>query len=285
MFVCRVLPLPVHTHTHRHTPDGADGSRVSSAPAALLAPDAKMSRTAELVARLNLSSDEARSVQDSLGTALPPAAVVAGRGMPDLDKINYGQILSAASFGRVGELKRLVEAVPAAERANILSSVWSSEYSIIGAACAGGAMGALDLLLRYVGRDCLDLPAAATRRVTPLIIAAQRANEALTRELCDNGADPRRLDDDGQSAIDHARVNRAAASDPVWTGCFARCAETLERARRRRLRRQWQRKARIAAMLTAWQARAAERAYAPGGLGFAVANEEFCVAAQALTVD
>ena len=62
--------------------------------------------------------------------------------------------------------------------------------------------------------------------------------------------------------------SRAASSDLK--------REAVQRAKRQaHLRRLWRLVARVAALLVPWHARAVERAYAPGGIGFEAARAEF----------
>ena len=189
--------------------------------------------------------------------------------------VDYTQMLSAASLGRIGELKRLIEVFPPEHRETVLARV-VSERSLVGAACAAGNQGALDVMLRYIPARCLNR-AATDAGDTPLILAVKRADAALTRTLLDLGVELRTVDLSGCTALEYARTNSqmAVQPDPVWRGCYAECTEALEHARRRRLRRQWQRAARLAAKLSLWHMRAAERAYAPGGLGYSAARAEF----------
>ena len=186
------------------------------------------------------------------------------------------QLDSAASFGRIGELKRLIERVEAPTREDVLGSVFPSyQLSTVGQACSTGNQGSLEMILRYVSPQILDRCATMDGQ-TPLMMAAGRADDGLVRMLLFYGADPCRMDCEGRTALDVSRVAAAPrAMDPTWTACYARCEHALMEAQRKRWRRQWQRAARLVAMLSGWQARAAERTYAPGGLGYDAASEEF----------
>lgn len=72
--------------------------------------------------------------------------------------------------------------------------------------------------------------------------------------------------------LDLARLGGGAAARAAAQPLFS----LLEHAERRvYLRRRWRLVARVAALVVPWHSRAVERAYAPGGLGFAAARAEF----------
>eukprot|EP00966_Prymnesium_polylepis_P190057 4404444-Prymnesium_polylepis.1 len=105
----------------------------------------------------------------------------------------------------------------------------------------------------------------------------------------------------GENKYTHRKCRKAEVEGPegeykgirkYWfhfkcVGCDADCAiktdpkniaYVVDRGVRRpngEVARQWRRKARLAVTLMAWHARAAERAYAPGGIGFDAACQEW----------
>lgn len=207
------------------------------------------------------------------------------------DDVSYPQLQTLVANGRVGALKKLINLVPACDLEAALTiakrfyddgNVEHRGCTLLGIACVKGQHAALELMLRY-----LPTPRAIDRAcygddgiTTPLLLAVELADDQLTRMLLDLGADLHAKDAEGQSAIEIARGGMLRSVDgSAWYRCYDKCAQALEKAQRRRLRMRLQRAARragrLALALSSWQLRAAERAYAPGGIGFDVASEEF----------
>lgn len=68
------------------------------------------------------------------------------------------------------------------------------------------------------------------------------------------------------------------SSDPAWSRCAHECIAILQeasRVRRHRARQRFQRVIRLIVCLLAWRARAADRTYAPGGVGYMHARDDF----------
>jgi len=71
-----------------------------------------------------------------------------------------------------------------------------------------------------------------------------------------------------------ARATRTAQYQSRAANSAAK-SEAVQRAKRQAHLRRWRLVARVAALLAPWHARAIERAYAPGGIGFEAARAEF----------
>jgi hypothetical protein len=184
------------------------------------------------------------------------------------------KLLTAATHGRIGELRKLLVAQPGL--IDTMHNHRSTEMTLLAAACAEGQHGAIETLVG-LGAS-LNRPALDGR--TPLMLAASHADVELVRLLLGYSADPLRTDVLGRNATDHAfLMGSQRPNDPTWTRCVTECADMLNEARVQRLclaaRRRWRRAIWIVLLLRAWQDRAAERAYMPGGIGFVAAQVEF----------
>ena len=85
----------------------------------------------------------------------------------------------AVTNGRIGELKKLIEERPVAEREDLLTKP-SHGYSLLGAACYAGQHGAIEMMLRYMSLPrALNVAASSNGVTTPLIIAVERASLCL----------------------------------------------------------------------------------------------------------
>ena len=145
------------------------------------------------------------------------------------------------------------------------------------------------------GYWCLPLHRAATTHIDRMIggWAPTTGPETVSLMLA-HGATAEAVDSEGSTALEHARtrldlhwefIQRSTIlqRDPDPHGLLQADIEAvqplfslLEHAERKAyLRHLWRRVARIAALLVPWHARAVERAYAPGGIGFEAARAEF----------
>jgi len=199
------------------------------------------------------------------------------------------RLLSAATNGRIGELRksvgsasdgtvRLAALYPfQARRAGEADDVTPvTRMTLLGAAAAEGQEGAIDALLELGA--VLDQPALDGR--VPLMFAAGHADVGLVKQLLGRGANPLLVDDAGRDAAEHAHeMGRLRPNDPTWERTVRECVEMIDEAaqswRRARARRRWRVSTWVVVLLREWQSRAAERAYAPGGTGFAAVSEEF----------
>lgn len=191
-------------------------------------------------------------------------------------------LLGAVQNGRIGEIRKALTAEPSRLGALYLhvtqypTPTAATPMPLLCVAAAETHGGALETLLELGA--ALDQPATDGR--VPLMLAASVADVGLVKLLLGRGANPLLLDELGRSASDYAReMGRQRPNDPTWERCVRQCIEMIDAAaeawRCARARRRWRLAAWIVVVLREWQARAAERAYAPGGLGFAEANERF----------
>ena len=134
---------------------------------------------------------------------------------------------------------------------------------------------------------CLPLHRAAMAHVdNPFPSCIGRVDApgvALVKALLLHGAVAEAVDSEGHTALQVARqrLQRLLENNSVpRIEKASRSAQPLfsllERAERQaHARRRWRLAARVAALLAPWHARAVERAYAPGGIGFEAARAEF----------
>ena len=194
-------------------------------------------------------------------------------------------LLSAASQGRVGELRKwLARMTPAALDAPIaLGSMAPGAATLLVTAADAGQAGAVEMLLEHGA----DINAPASDGCTALMAVASHADAGLLKYLLSRGADPTLVDQSGSDAAEHAReMGRQRPNDPTWEQHVRDCVAALDGAdaawRRARALRRWRVVTSVVLLLHEWHMRAAERAYRPGGLGYACASEHFEAAAAAV---
>ena len=193
------------------------------------------------------------------------------------------RLLKSVVNGRIGELKKALREAGPQRTAALYPLVTTlpaeapvTSMPLLGAAAAEGQEGAMEVLLE-AGAD-LDQPALDGR--VPLMLAAAQADVGLVKQLLGRGANPLPIDSLGRDAAEHAReMGRARPNDSTWARCVGECIHMIDEAaetwRRARARRRWRIAAWVVTLLRDWQARAAERAYAPGGVGFDAVSDEF----------
>ena len=170
--------------------------------------------------------------------------------------------------GRVAALKKVL----AANREVAL------QPGLVPLAANYGEQGCLEILLDH-GADIHEVlwPEIGLGRwpcVTAIEHACLRADVGLVKLCLSRGAaTPPNLAD----LLSEAETSHAG--DETWARCSADCLEAIAAARRHRARRRLRAAIALVAELLAWQTRAAERAYRPGGAGFREAAAEFEAAA------
>ena len=184
------------------------------------------------------------------------------------------KLVASASNGRIGELRKLLAAHPA--RLDALYACDQTDMTLMSVACGESQHGIVETLVALGA----SLDRAALDGRTPLMCAASHADVELVRLLLGYGANPLRTDDAGRDAAAHASLmGSCRPNDPTWARCVNQCVEMISSARSQRLalhaRRRWRRAIWTVLLLRDWQQRAAERAYAPGGLGYAAAWDDF----------
>ena len=216
-------------------------------------------------------------------TGTPPLAMAGAKNIEDAPRDSLSQaLLGAVQNGRIGEIRKALTAEPSRLGALYLHETQyptpaaATPMPLLCVAAAETHGGALETLLELGA--ALDQPATDGR--VPLMLAASVADVGLVKLLLGRGANPLLLDELGRSASDYAReMGRQRPNDPTWERCVRQCVEMIDAGaeawRCARARRRWRVAAWVVVVLREWQARAAERAYAPGGLGFAEANERF----------
>ena len=177
------------------------------------------------------------------------------------------------------------------------AAVIEADDSQLASICSNGRVAAL--------RKILASAPEAAQRPGLAIIAARFGEQGVLEMLLDSGADVDECSRDGQRALDEAIKNsdpdlvkfllsRGAAvmdgmlasakqsevvrrDDATWSRCAVQCTTMLSAARRMRARRRLRAAGCTIATLLAWHARAAERVYAPGGVGFEDAALDFAL--------
>ena len=171
------------------------------------------------------------------------------------------EIMSFVRNGRVGPLRKNLSAKPDLAQTPGLFAL-AADY---------GQIGVLELLLEY-GASVHDTDELGQ---DGLFHASINADVGLTKWLLAHGAVPT-----AQHMAEATRVREenAAKADwdyDAWVRCAVEVLETLATARRKVVRRKLRVAIGVVAELLAWQARAAERAYMPGGLGAQEAQADF----------
>lgn len=189
--------------------------------------------------------------------------------------------------GRVAQLKKLLLADSAAAQtpglvasaalnlqAGVLELLLDSGASADDEATADTVNAAVLFCVSFANRSPLQSLNANGDPVFPrlcaLDFACLRGDVGLVELLLARGARPR------PTNAKLVQWTQAVRQDnPTWQRCAGACLAALEATRRRRARRRLRVAVASVALLQSWHARAAERAYAPGGVGFRDVEADF----------
>ena len=185
------------------------------------------------------------------------------------------QLHAAICHGRVAAVRKLLDTAPervVGARGLLPLAARSGQDAIAEMLLESGVP--VDEREDETGMTALMWAAANVESHLVRLLLRYGANPVLKTRS--GGAHPRR---DPGTAADLSQLKlESKGGDPTWTRCANECIGLLTQAcaaRRQRTRHRFQRSIRLVVILLAWRARAADRTYAPGGVGYNLARDDF----------
>ena len=186
---------------------------------------------------------------------------------PASSEVDDAYLASICSNGRVAALRKIIASNPEAARRPGLAVI-AAEF---------GEQGVLEMLVDSGADVDESKENDVDECMCALDHAVRRSDPDLVKFLCSRSC---RVTDNVLARAREAEVARR--DDATWSRCAAQCTALLTTARSLRARRRLRAAGRTVAVLLAWHARAAERVYAPGGVGFEDAALDFALRSRRL---